>query len=352
MTRFAVAALLLPLAAAAADISIETTGAAFQVSGWKASAEPAAGWSSVFQVYAGAGDIPAMLGSYTVDGAVLTFRPRWPLTPGMHVRAVFHLPGEAPVEAAFDTPKSAPAAATRVEHVYPTTDTLPSNTLKLYIYFSAAMRRGEAWQHIRLLDSQGAAVKLPFLEIDQELWDPANTRLTVLFDPGRIKRGLLPLRESGPNIEEGQRYTLVIGHEWLDANGAPLAADFTKPFRVVDAERTPVDPAQWRISPPRPGTAGPLIVDFPRPLDYALLQHAIAVDGVRGKVEVAPGETQWRFTPETPWKQADYRLTVNTTLEDLAGNRVGRAFDVDTFREVTAQIQTETVSIPFRIGNQ
>ena len=99
-------------------------------------------------------------------------------------------------------------------------------------------------------------------------------------------------------------------------------------------------------------SADALIVDFPRPLDYALLQRAITVDGVKGKVEASPGETQWRFTPETPWTQADYRLTVNTTLEDLAGNRVGRAFDVDTFQEVTAQIQTETVSIPFRIGNQ
>jgi hypothetical protein len=93
-------------------------------------------------------------------------------------------------------------------------------------------------------------------------------------------------------------------------------------------------------------------VDFPRPLDYALLQRALSVDGVKGKVEVTRGETQWRFTPEDPWKPSEYRLTVNTTLEDLAGNRVGRAFDVDKFEEVTTQIQTETVSIPFRIGNQ
>jgi hypothetical protein len=352
IAKIVLAALLLLGAAAAAGVSIHATDGAFQVIGWKASSEPAAGWSSVFAVYAGSGDVPAMLGTYTVEGSVLTFRPRWPIMPGMHVRAVVHFPGEAPVEASFDTPKTAATAATRVEHIYPSTDVLPSNALKLYIYFSAAMRRGEAWQHIRLLDSQGVAVHLPFLEIDQELWDPANTRLTVLFDPGRIKRGLLPLRESGPNIEEGQRYTLVIGHEWLDANSAPLAADFTKPFRVVEAERTPVDAAQWRISPPRPGTADALIIDFPRPLDYALLQRAIAVEGVKGKVEVARSETQWRFTPEAPWKPADYRLTVNTTLEDLAGNRVGRVFDVDTFQEVTAQIETETVSIPFRIGNQ
>jgi hypothetical protein len=352
MTRIALAALLLPLAAAAADISIRSSGGAFQVIGWKAAAEPADGWSSIFSVYADKGEVPAMFGSYAVEGAVLSFRPRWPLSPGMHVRAVFHPREGPPVEAAFDIPKAAIGAATRVERIYPSTDALPSNALKLYIYFSASMRRGEAWQHIRLLDERGAPVELPFLEIDQELWDPANMRLTVLFDPGRIKRGLVPLEESGPNIQEGKRYTLVIGREWLDANGAPLAAYFTKPFHVVAAEREPVDPAQWRIRPPRPGTADPLIVDFPRPLDYALLQRAITVDGVKGKAEVGPGEVEWRFTPETPWKPGAYRLTVITALEDLAGNRVGRAFDVDTFREVTPHIQTDTVSIPFRTGRQ
>ena len=214
------------------------------------------------------------------------------------------------------------------------------------------MRRGEAWQHIRLLDEAGEAVELPFLEIDQELWDPANTRLTVLFDPGRIKRGLLPLRESGPNIEEGKRYTLEIVREWLDANGMPLGAGFTKAFRVTAAEREPVKPAEWRVSPPRAGTADPLIVDFPRPLDYALLQRALAVDGVTGKTEVGRDETEWRFTPDAPWKPGAYRLTVNTALEDLAGNRVDRPCDVDTFGKVTAQIQTETVSVPFRTRDQ
>jgi hypothetical protein len=347
----ATAALLLALPAAADGIDIRFTGEAFQVIGWKASAEPAAGWNSLFSVYAGAGDLPAMLGSYSVEDGVLTFRPRWPISPGMHVSAAFHPPGGlATVGAVFDTPKSAPAAVTRIEHVYPSTDVLPSNALKLYIYFSASMRRGEAWRNIRLLDEQGSLVELPFLEIDQELWDPANTRLTVLFDPGRIKRGLVPLSESGPNIVEGRRYTLVIGRDWLDANGAPLAADFTKQFRVAAAQRAPVDPKQWRISPPRPSSADPLIVDFPAPLDYALLQRAITVDGVKGQVDVTRGETEWRFTPETPWRQADYRLTVNTTLEDVAGNRVGRAFDVDKFEEVTEQIERETVSVPFRIG--
>ena len=352
MLRRALAAVLLLPAAAVAGIQIQMTGGAFQVTGWNAAAEPAQGWVSVFSVYAGGPDSPAMLGTYSVERGALVFRPQWPLAPGLHVRAVFRPAGVPPVEAGFDTPKTAPAAATRIEHVYPSSDTLPANTLKLYIYFSAPMMRGEAWQHIQLLDEHGAPVELPFLEIDQELWDPANTRLTVLFDPGRIKRGLVPLNEVGPNIQEGRRYTLSISRDWQDAGGSPLAAAFTKPFRVIADEREAVDPAKWRIDAPNAGTRDPLLLTFPRPLDYALLQRAIKVSGIAGRVEVTRGETEWRFTPDAPWKAGSHDLIVETTLEDVAGNRVGRPFDVDTFREVTKQIETATVSVPFRIGGK
>jgi hypothetical protein len=348
----ALAAALLLLPAAAAGIQIQMTGGAFQVTGWSAAAEPSEGWASIFSVFAGGSDSPAMLGSYALEGGALVFHPQWPLAAGLHVRAVFKPAGVAPVEAGFDIPKPARAAATRIEHVYPSTDTLPANTLKLYIYFSAPMSRGEAWQYIKLLDEHGAPVELPFLEIDQELWDATNTRLTVLFDPGRIKRGLVPRNEAGPNMREGHAYTLSISRDWLDAAGSPLAAAFDKPFHVVADEREPVDPAKWLITAPKEGTADPLAVTFPRPLDYALLQRTITVAGVTGKVSVAPGESEWRFTPDAPWKAGSYQLTVETTLEDLAGNRVDRPFDVDTFNEVTKHIEKPTVSVPFRIGRQ
>src|SRR5262249_55419183 len=146
--------------------------------------------------------------------------------------------------------------------VYPSTGLLPDNQLKFYVYFSAPMRRGEAWQRIHLLDEHGAAVELPFLELDQELWDRDYKRFTVLFDPGRIKRGLLPLSEVGPAIESGKQYTLVVDREWLDARGAPLEAGFRKSFRVGSADRTPPDPSQWHVRSPKPGTSEPLIIDF------------------------------------------------------------------------------------------
>jgi hypothetical protein len=333
---------LAPLACAAQSVLLE--GGAFRVAGRDPGPEPSGGWSSVLAVYAGAGDVPPLAGVYSVENGVLTFRPRYPLAPGVHVRAVLDSR-----EFTFEIPRApAPGSTTRVSHVYPSADLLPENQLKLYIVFTAPMQTGEAWSRIHLVDAAGRRVELPFLEIDQELWNPDHTRLTVLFDPGRIKRGLLPLREVGPSIEQGKRYSLEIDREWLDGRGAPLAEPFRKPFAVGPPDREPIDVAKWRIAPPKAGTSDALAVDFPEPLDFAMLQHAISVVGVAGSVQVDRGETRWRFTPEQPWKAAEYQMLIQSNLEDLAGNRVGRAFDVDTFERVSGKIARETVSLKFR----
>src|SRR5258708_19336036 len=119
------------------------------------------------------------------------------------------------------------------------------------------MRRGDAWQHIQLLDEKGVRVDLPFLELDQELWYRDYRRLTILFDPGRIKRGLLPLQESGPAIEEGKEYTLLVDRAWIDAGGSPLAQGYRKRFRVAPADPPPPHPKDSPVTPPPPRTPPP-----------------------------------------------------------------------------------------------
>ena len=267
----------------------------------------------------------------------------------MHVRAVFHAPGATGVEAAFDVPAGAvPQATTRVTRVYPSASVLPANALKLYIYFSAPMQRGGSWTHLRLLRDDGTIVEYPFLELDQELWDRDYRRFTVLFDPGRIKRGLASRAEAGPALESGRTYTLVVDRAWQDGRGAPLAEDFRKTFRVAPDLRVPPDPNQWRIDPPHAGTREPLVLTFPKPLDYALLQHEIEIPGMRGEVAVAREETEWRFVPDVPWSARDYRIVIRTTLEDVAGNHINRPFDVDTFDPITKAVSSETVSLRVR----
>jgi len=306
---------------------------------------------STFSVYADSrsADAPPLLGSYSTENGSLIFRPRFPLSPGMHYRAVFHATNGSTTTAEFDGPTLDRTPTTTVEHVYPSTAALPENQLKFYLFFSSSMSRGEAWRRIHLLDQEGKEVDLPFLELNQELWDPEYKRLTVLFDPGRIKRGLVPTNEVGPPLIAGRAYTLVLDRDWKDARGVPLAAEFRKQFHVVPADRTPPDQKNWRITTPKAGTRQPVALNFGKPMDFALITRLVEVPGLKGKVTIDHEESEWRFVPDQPWRPGAFSVTVDTSVEDLAGNHVGRAFDVDTFDHVTEHLEKKSVSVPFQV---
>ena len=344
----------LSITAAAQTISLQLDGGTFKVVGLPAAAlrEPAAGWPSVFAIYAGTGAVPALAGSYSVENGALVFRPKYPLAPGPRYRALFRGAGASPIERTFEGPAHTATPAARVDRVYPSSGVLPSNQLRLYIYFSAPMSRGEAEQRIHVLDADGKPLRGVFLP-GQELWDPNNTRLTMTFDPGRIKRDLTSNTAMGPPIAERRRYTLVIDREWRDANGVPMVATFTKRFQGGAAIRQPPDPKTWRLTSPPAGSRDPLVVSFGRPMNYPLLQRMLKVAGPRGDVagaiDVAREESEWRFTPASPWSAGAHKLVVDTSLEDLAGNKIGQPFDIDVFDHVTEHITSSTTSVPFEI---
>jgi len=303
-------------------------------------------------------DRPAMAGSYRLDGDVLRFEPQFPLTPG--VTYVFQLRRLSPggvmgiSMGTFTAPDRASQAPTRISQVYPTADTLPDNLLKFYIHFSAAMRRGDAYRHIHLLDENGNRVDAPFLELGEELWSPDMTRLTLLLDPGRIKRGVTPNTTMGLALTPGHSHTLVIDADWIDANGKPLQREFRKTFRVTDPDRTPIDPSEWSVSSPKSGSRDPLVIDFQEPLDSALVQRLIQArlangTPVTGTISLSDNERRWTLKPEIPWLAGPYQLVINTIIEDLAGNNIGKPFDVDVFEDVQRSVPSETVSIDFEV---
>src|SRR4029077_9526298 len=74
---------------------------------------PASGWESVFVVYAGAGDVPPLAGSYGVENGALVFRPKYPLAPGPRYRAVYRGAG-APIEKMFEGPARSVTPPARV----------------------------------------------------------------------------------------------------------------------------------------------------------------------------------------------------------------------------------------------
>jgi hypothetical protein len=224
-----------------------------------------------------------------------------------------------------------------LQQVYPTAAQVPANLLKLYFRFSGPMARGEVARRVTLLDESGAEVAYPFLEIDEELWDPEQRRLTLFFDPGRIKRGLRPHAEAGPPLTENRRYRLVVDGAWPDAHGRPIDAGFEKVLQVVADDRNPPRLADWQVSVPRAGSRDPLTVTFGEAMDHALALRMIRVEDeaavvLHGDKILDQHEGRWQFVPAAPWRVGDHRLSIDGALEDLAGNSLRGAFDRDVTR--------------------
>jgi hypothetical protein len=319
-------------------------------SGWSGR-PPSAGWESVLVVRASDDpSAPPIMGGYKESGGVITFTPRFAPSPGVPLYASFRPENAAEITRTFGEAANTIAATARVMHLYPSADTWPANTLKMYLEFSAPMSTAGAYSHIRVLDEQGRPIEQPFVEIEPELWDPSGKRLTILFDPGRIKRGLVDNEASGPPLAPGRAITIEVDPALRDSNGAPLAEKFSRTIRVTEAVRQPVDVRAWRIDSPKSASAD-LVLSFPRPLDHALAQRAISVtrDGspVAGGVTLENDETRFRFTPASQWSPGRHVIRVDGVIEDLAGNRLGKVFDVDTSDPAQSVSATPFAEIEF-----
>jgi hypothetical protein len=159
----------------------------------------------------------------------------------------------------------------------------------------------------------------------------------------------------GPSLVEGRSYTLVVDAAWPDTNGLPLKETFRHTFRVGPADEHPLDPKGWTVRAPAAGSRDALEVVFPEPLDRGLLLRALGVSrpggvAIAGDVEIAAGERQWRFTPKDPWRGGAHELVALAMLEDLAGNRIGRPFEVDQFERSDRSPEPERTTIPFVVG--
>lgn len=320
-------------------------------------------WQRLLSVTADQGDLlanmalPAMAGSYRVESNTLRFEPQFPLEPEITYRAIFRPQNvgatNSVLSATHRIPRRERSSTTTITAIYPSASTLPENLLKFYIHFSAPMSGGHVYDYIQLIDSEnGKPVELPFLEIDEELWDPNMTRLTLFLDPGRIKRGVRPLEEIGPSFQAGKTYTLAISSNWLDATSAPLKSGFEKKFNVVPPDRRTPNPRIWKIAAPSSAKA-PVEMQFEKPLDHAIIERRITILDPNGKVVlgdvgISDEERHWTFTPSLPWAPGAYQIKVPTLIEDVAGNNIGKPFDLDLLED-TQQLDVQYVKLPFTV---
>jgi len=278
----------------------------------------------------------------------------FPLDPGRQYHVTFTAPGARPVTATVGLPAPDMTPKTVVAAVYPTTDVVPENQLRFYIHFSAPMGSRGGLDFIHLLDDEGKEVTDPFLPLDAEFFNDDRTRYTVFFDPGRQKRGIAPIAAMGRSLTAGKSYTLVIDAEWRDGHGLPLKQVYRRTFKAGPPDEKPLDPGTWTIAAPAAGTDAPLTIAFPEPLDHGLLLRALGVlspagKPLEGEVTVGAGELTWSFAPAEPWPAGAYNIVAFAMLEDLAGNRIGRAFEVDRFDRADKSAEPEKTLIPFAV---
>src|SRR5262245_21697902 len=146
---------------------------------------------------------PPMAGEWTGSDGKVVFAPKYSLKPGTKYRVTGA--GTSMEVRAPEAPRRKPV---QLIHIYPTATEMPANVLRFYLEFDQPMPRGEVYRHVRLVNEMGKKDPLPFLEIDDELWNVDQTRVTLLVDPGRIKKEVKPRIDLGPVFEPRKKYTL------------------------------------------------------------------------------------------------------------------------------------------------
>jgi hypothetical protein len=230
------------------------------------------------------------------------------------------------------------SAAPHVLSISPAGTSIPANTLRLYVTFDHPARGVVATRDLRLLDDADRTIEGAFMDFGQDLWSPDGLRLTVLFDPGRVKRGVEGDGESAAALKVGHGVTVEIG-----------AKRFR--YRITPPVRTAITPQTWRLALPRAASREALTVTFDREMDDALLRDQLEVVDAQGRAQ--PGQVTtsasgqvWSWHPENAWRAGVYRLVAGSSLEDVSGNRVGEALDHDVG---SLDAPRESLAIPFSV---
>lgn len=289
------------------------------------------------------GPIPVQ-GRFICNAGNLIFTPYYPFEKGLtYTVRTKHLGTNVYSYRTFVLETSEKHDAAELLCIYPSADVLPENLLRIYFYFSTPMKKGEVLKHIRLVDSAGIEDMHAFMQFKQELWSPDGKRLTLLFDPGRIKRGVSTNVELGPALLEGNTYQLVISGEWQDVYGQKLGPTEIKTFKVGTAYRTTININSWNIDTPEVESTQPLSIHFDRIMDHALVQSLIQIkneqnQNIEGTLEISESELVLHFTPSEKWLKGHYQILLDSWFEDVAGNNLNSLLDqLETKQKNTKQ---------------
>ncbi|MTI21321.1 hypothetical protein E1176_09850 [Fulvivirga sp. RKSG066] len=294
----------------------------------------------------------AMAGTYSVSDSSVIFKPLFqPDARLIHTsyfspdtfNRILNTNHDLTPLAVSVTFKNSEVEAAFVSRISPAADTIPANTLRLYVYFSSPMGLQNPYDYIKIIDQSEQELNKPFVELKEGFWNDTMTRLTLFFHPGRIKRGVGPNMSQGAIFKEGEHYKLSIIGNWQDANGQTIQP-FKKTFFATQPLRTSIDISNWVIDPPTDLSTDPVQIKTDRLLDEALVRRMI--DMYKNGEQVSGDWTIHKkilsFIPKLPWSKGTYTIQINENVEDIAGNSLLKVFDVDKEQTTpTAPVKTK-----------
>ncbi|WP_455170338.1 hypothetical protein [Aegicerativicinus sediminis] len=292
---------------------------------------------------------PPILGNLLWKTDHFEFVPLIPFTPGL----TYSLKSKEEELISFEIPLQSKQNA-RLQYWFPQKDTVPQNLLKMYLGFSEQMNKvQDPLQYIKVKDLSNGEVVPIFLSLENHLWNKDNTELTLWLDPGRIKKDLIPNKESGTPLIANKKYEFIISEQWPTASGASLDHSYSRTFIVTAADNNKLDINKIQLNSIQSNTLRNLNINFNDTWDLIVAMDAIQIlkengDFVEGELEPVQNLYGLKFKPHKNWQPGKYAILIETRAEDLAGNNLLRLFDTDlTSNEEIPN--NESIIIPFEV---
>ncbi len=289
----------------------------------------------------------AILGELNAEETNISFTPVIPFSNDVS----YQIRNGEQVLGEFRTKKRLSSSTPRITNIYPKLDTVPENLLKMYITFSEPMQEvRSALDYIEVTDLTTQEKTTIFLPLETELWNTEHTELTLWLDPGRIKKDLIPNKELGIPIKEGHSYAIRILGDWESAQGVALGKSREKKIVVGSRDTKSPSVSNWSVTTPSKDTKEGLGISFDEPLDAILIEKNIRIVHekkgiVAGGFLVMKNASSILFIPKALWEKGRYQVSVESSLEDMAGNNLNRLFDTDLQRkQVLPKSKTQYIS--------
>lgn len=265
-----------------------------------------------------------------ISGDTISIVPKFTLNFNEVYKLRISYAGSAYQETAYSTPKRNTNLSSEVVTIYPNQDTIPTNILMFHVLFNDAMEENPiAFRHVKLLDENNHEKQMVWRE--KSNWTQDGKHLVLMIHPGRVKRGIRYMIDSGQLFEPGKKYTLVITDSLLDSHGNRMAKEYRKTFVIKEEDRTIPEANSEQIDLPEAGTKEPITITFNDAMDYGGMQigvNLLYLDSIKvqGKITTDNGK-QWHYTPSNEWEKGSYTLILNDYVIDLASNHLNRRFE-------------------------